>query len=166
MDTTKIAEAVKALKEIEKQIQTAEETLFTYKTARRCISEVTLPELLTEAGVTKVTLHDGTTVAVTQFCSARITEDKRAEALEYLESLGCGALIKKDLHISLPRDTDDTVIDTFLEMGEASEARVTLKEGVHPKTLEAFIKERLAKGEETNLDLFDAYVGQTAKITY
>ena len=71
------------LQETEKEIADLEEQLKKKKKDSLFLSEETIPNLMTEAGVSSLDLADGTSVKITPFYGARISKDRQEEAFKW-----------------------------------------------------------------------------------
>ena len=78
----------------DKDIAEDEKALKLKKEQRRKLAEDFLPALMTEHGLTEITLSDGSKVSVKKFYSCTIPADKTLQALEWLRDNGHDWLIK------------------------------------------------------------------------
>lgn len=125
---------------------------------RANLLEVAIPAALEQAGVKEVTLKSGITVEVKDFITGNIMEENRPEAHKWLRANKFGALIKNRIicAFGMGQDKDAKAFAaTLKKMKQPFEQT----ESVHSSTLQAFVREQLAKG--TNLP---ACIG-VAKIT-
>lgn len=122
-----------------------------------------LPMLMAEAGLQELKLADGSLVKITEDCDARITEAKRAAAMEWLEANGFGGLIKTRIQLALDRGNHEEALALRDELAK-THPEVELKEEVHHSTLKAFVKEQLAAGNAIPMDLFSVHPYSKATI--
>lgn len=116
--------------------------------ALRQTSEVDLPQLLDQVGITQISLPSGKTVTVTEKQYPSINKANVPQAHKWLRENGFDAIIKRELVLKFGRGEDalaNTVRSAIADLGvqEFSD-----KESVHPQTLGAFVREQLAKGTE------------------
>lgn len=126
------------------------------------LQRVDMPELLNEYGLTGARLLDGSEVVLAEGVEAKITDENRAAALAWLDEHGYGGIIKTEVTAAFPREEREAALQLASFAAEVAEA--SIKETVHPATLTAFIKERMAAGEALPLDLFAIVPYQFAKI--
>lgn len=121
-----------------------------------------IPQLMDTMGVNRVDVGEDT-VTLNTFVEAHITEEKKAEAFAFLASIGCDDIIKNDVKVTFGKGEDNKA-GAFIDDCVKSGLDPSNKKYVHPMTLKAFIKERMEKGQEIDLDLFGAFTGSEAKI--
>lgn len=115
----------------------------------------TLPELMTELGMSLVKLKDGSTVEVIKDVHCAITEEKRSEAHEWLIANGFGGLIKTQVIAEFGRGERDKAI----KYAQAATKKFPdhpagMKDTVHPATLKSFVKEQLEKAANIPMETF------------
>jgi hypothetical protein len=89
---------------------------------------------------------------------------KRAAAIRWLEENGAVNLIKTDLVVSFDKSQHNVALDTqqmLIERGLPA----SITSGVHPMSLQAFVKEALKNGDEIPLELLGLDAGRVVKIT-
>ena len=98
-----------------------------------------------------------------KFYKGHISEAHRPAAVEWLMANGHGGLIKNEVTVKFGKDEDDrarATVQSLLQQGLSP----NVKQGVHPQTLNAFVKEQLTGGMDLPADIFGIYVGSRAKI--
>lgn len=140
-----------------------------------------LPELMQSMHLEYFRLSSGETVTVKPFLKASLpTElqiskerdpDKKDElserlraGLAFLRKAGAGSLIKTAIIAQLGKDSETlakSALRTLKNMGIPARS----ERGVHPSTLSAWVKERLANGSPVDLKAFAVFSGQKAEIT-
>lgn len=112
-----------------------------------------LPELLDNAQVPSITIEaEGNMprveAKVKPFYAANIAagwdENRRREAFQYLESIGCADLIKTELTLPFNREEREKAV-SVKEALEKKGLDVSVKEAVHSATLTAWLKEQVEK---------------------
>lgn len=153
---------ISALAELQLQLQrdvaAAEDALAAAKEALRQVQEVDLPEAMKEAGVKTFTTTDGTVVTVKNEVQAYISEANKPAAYQWLIDHGFGGLLKLDVELHFDRGDRERAEKLAAQLSKKGIDTV-LKQSVHPQTLKAFIKERIAdteSGIEVPLELFGA----------
>jgi hypothetical protein len=153
---------VRKLRQTEEQIADAENHLKALKGEKHKLSTELIPGLMAEMGTERIDV-DGVAVTVKPIVHASISEEKREDAFRWLRENGHEDIIKNDVVLSFGKGQDNVVKSLISELrdeGYSPEHKVH----VHPMTLKAFIREQLEKGTPINLDLFSAYVLNTAEI--
>jgi len=149
--------------EIKARVEHLETALKEAKAELRRLLDVELPAAMNELGVEQIKLQDGSVLELRQVIDARIPRAKAAEALAWLREHGYGDLIKHEV-VARFAAGEEKGASVVQQAAEQAGADVTVKETVHPQTLKAWARERLAEGEEIPDDLFGLYVGETVKI--
>jgi hypothetical protein len=149
---------------LEQQVQEIEDRLKDKKEQLKKVQEFDLPEAMAEVGVASFTMANGCKVNVKPYYSGKIDEENCDACFGWLRDNEFGDLIKHELTIGLPKGEDEKAKEltaTLRAMGLGYKD----KEGVHPSTLSAFIREQVEKGAAFPLETFKAYIGRKAKIT-
>ena len=89
-----ISDKCNQLNELQQQLKEKEESLSLLKHKIRDLEERIIPEMMQEAGVSKIKLEDGTEVEVKPFYAAKIPESRIDEAFSWLRDKGHEDLIK------------------------------------------------------------------------
>jgi len=147
----------------DKNIADAERDLKVVKEQRRQLAEDLLPALMTENGLTEITLNDGSKVSVKKFYSCTIPADKTPLALEWLRDNGHDGLIKHRVTIDFTRDKDDQALVLKEELEDRG-LYPSDKEWVEPSTLRGFARELVENGRELPDTLFKLFIGERATI--
>ena len=143
------------LEQMERDIHIAEEDLKAMKEKKKELTEVTLPELMHELGVNEIGLSTGGKIINTTFVGAKMKDEP--ECLAWLEEHNHEAIVKNDFSVKLKMGEDDKAVRDAL--GQAGVA-YTQKMHIHPGTLNKFIKERIAEGDESlPREAFGVYEG-------
>ena len=159
---SKLSNFIRQSIQIQKDIEDAEQHLKDLKFKKRKVNEEDIPNLMQEMGMDSVTV-DGNKVALRQFVHARIPEEKKEEAYNWLRSIGEGDIIKNDVVVSFGSGQDNmagAVVDDLRNQG----LEPAQKTHVHPQTLKAWVKGRIEAGKDIDFDTFGVYVGTEATI--
>ena len=84
-------------------------------------------------------------------------------AYEWLRDNGLDDIIKNTVVCTFGREEDDKASD-FFSFAKKEGFEPEQNSTIHPSTLKAFAKDRIAQGEEIPMDLFGVWVGQRATI--
>ena len=104
-----LSEKSNQLQKLDDAIQEAEQTLGQLKAEYRELSEVDIPSMLSELGLSEITLKDGNKISTSTYYSARISEDKRDEAFQWLNNNGFGDIVKNTVSVSFGREARATI---------------------------------------------------------
>lgn len=109
------------------------------------VKEEDLPLAFMAAGIKAITLADGSEVTVKDFLTGNIKEENSAAALAWLRLNKFGSLIKNTVKVAFGKGDDKKAkaLAAFLKKEKVTYER---REGVHPQTLQAFIRESLRVG--------------------
>ena len=163
-DLTNISQLSRKLTQMEDQIEHLESELKIRKDELRKLSEDTLPNALLEQGLSEIKLTDGTTLSVTNYYSARITDETRDAAFKWLQENELGDIIKNTVSASFGREENDAAQELMAKLEEEGHDLVQ-KKWVEPMTLKATVKEQVEKGVALPLETFNVYIGQKIKVT-
>ena len=139
---------------LEAEMEVLEASLEAKKKQITQLTCILLPRLMTNAGVTEVKLTNGKTLKLHQIYQAKIPEEKKNAAFEYLDQSGNGSLIKNIIEVKYPRSGNDSAkqLIQFLESQGAAES-FKHDQTVHPSTLKAFVAEQKKSGAMLKDDL-------------
>jgi len=160
--TKRLSSLIRQSVDLDKQVKDAEKYLKDLQYKKRTVDEEDIPSLMEELGVESLTV-DGNKVSVEKFVSARIPEDKKAEAFAFLRSIGEADIIKNEVVVQFGMGQDNVagaVLDDLSKQG----LNPNQKTHIHPMTLRTWVKNRIEEGKEVNYDTFGVYVGNRAKI--
>ena len=161
---TSLADQVKKLRDLEDQLKVDEETLKDKKREAKKISGEIIPTLLSEMGLASLKLADGSAVEVKPYYGANISEKNREAAYNWLRSNGLGDIIKNEITVSFGKDEDNKAT-TYVNLARGQGYQPTQKLKVESMTLKALVQERIEKGVEMPLDIFNVFVGNRTKLT-
>ena len=175
-----VADMAQRMLEIENEINRLDELLKQKKQDLKMLAEQDLPDLMQELNIRDFTLSNGAKVSVKDVITASVPsqgaidrakdESQRAElairqqqCFEWLRDNKAGDLIKSNVEVQFGRDEDEAC-SAFAE--ELRERQIYYKRavGVHPQTLNSFIKERMSEGKEVPMEMFRVYAGRRANI--
>lgn len=131
----------------------------------RRLQEDDLPELMRELGLSEIKLADGSSIKVVDEVDCNISEERRFRAHEWLTINGFGGIIKSAITVEFGRDEHEEALAAAEKIHDATGRDALLKEGVHPQTLKAFVKEQMAAGVTIPQELFGIRPYSKAKLT-
>lgn len=153
---------VRSLRNVEQQIADTEQHLKTLKAEKHKLSVELIPSLMDEMGVERIDV-DGVTVSRKMMVHASIPVDRREDAFSWLREQGLDDIIKNDVIVSFGKG-EDNIAGDVIGMLEERGFEPSTKTHIHPSTLRAFVKERVETGKPIDLDMFGAFVANTAEI--
>tara|TARA_R100001086_G_scaffold246458_2_gene178718 strand:+ start:324 stop:872 length:549 start_codon:yes stop_codon:yes gene_type:complete len=161
--TKELSELCNEMLDLQEQVKRIEEQLKKKKDEVSKLSELEIPNLMQQAGVTSLKLADGSSVEVKPFYAARIPQSKESEAFNWLTSNGHGDLIKNVVSLNFQRSQDNeanALVQDLIDKGH----NVSQKKNVNPQTLKAFVKDEIQKGNNVPMDLFGVYISNKTTI--
>jgi hypothetical protein len=130
----------------------------------RSLSEITIPDLMKEIGMEEFKLTDGTKVVVKPYYAANIKEENQQAAFDWLKESGHDDIIKNEFKVNFGRG-EEALAQQLRDYLALHKMIYTLKAGVHPQTLKAFVREQVESGTgDFPMETFSVYIGSQAKI--
>lgn len=126
------------------------------------ITRELIPAEMEAMGLERVDV-DGNSISLQQFVYASIPATRKEEAFHFLRSIGEDDIIKNEVVVQFGRGQDNQA-GAFFDDCSQQGLDPAQKQSIHPMTLKGWLKTRMEQGQETDLDLFGAYVGTEAKI--
>tara|TARA_R100000655_G_scaffold108527_2_gene160665 strand:- start:206 stop:763 length:558 start_codon:yes stop_codon:yes gene_type:complete len=157
-----LSQLVRSLRNVEQQIEDAENHIKSLKQEKHRLSVENIPALMDEMGVERLDV-DGLTVERKMIISASIPKDRKDEALSWLRENGLDDIIKNDVTCSFGKGQDNSAKNVIAILQDAGFDPAT-KTHVHPSTLKAFVKERVTEGKPIDLDMFGAFISNAAQL--
>jgi len=160
--TTQLSGHVRQLRSIEQQIADAEDHIKALKQQKHNLSTEIIPNMMDQMGVERLDV-DGVSVVRKNIVHASIPPARKEEAFEWLRQNGHDDIIKNDIICSFGRGQDNEaghVLGSLREQGYDPQQKVQ----VHPMTLKAFVREQIEQGSNIDLEMFGAYILNTAEI--
>ena len=162
-DIDKLANKIKEMQTIQKDIEQNEEYLKQKKKELELISGEAIPTMLTEMGLSYLKLADGSSVEVKTNYSATITLANKEKAFNWLRENGLGDIIKNELIVSFGRNEDNKAAE-YAELAKGQGYQPTQKLKVEPMTLKALVRERIEGGKPLPTEIFNVFIGNKTTI--
>lgn len=134
------------VEECNEAIRTHEDELELKKERLTTINRMLLPELLDEMGLSEIKLEDKTKITIGKAVQASVKKSEEHRFFDWLQANSFGGLIKSTVTAEFERDEIDKA-NAVVGQLRNEDITAALKQGVHPATLKAFVKERLEAGE-------------------
>jgi len=161
---TSLADQVKRLRDLEDQVKTDEQALKNKQREVERISGEIIPTLLSEMGLSSIKLADGSAVDVKPYYAASISIKNREAAYNWLRENGLGDIIKNEVSVSFGKNEDNKAA-AYANLAQSQGFQPTQKMKVEPMTLKALVRERIEKGKDMPMDIFNVFVGNRTKLT-
>jgi len=159
----KLANKIKEMQAIQKDIEQNEEYLKQKKKDLEQISGEVIPTMLTEMGLSYLKLADGSSVEVKTNYSATITQANKEKAFNWLRENGLGDIIKNELTVSFGRNEDNKAA-SYVDLAKGQGYQPTQKLKVEPMTLKALVRERIEAGKPVPTEIFSVFIGNKTTI--
>jgi len=164
---------------LEDEIASLEALLKQAKKNLRIVSEQDLPLLMQSLNIKEFKLNDGTRVSVNEIVSGSIPSQgaidkskgdirdelklRQQRCFEYLRKNKADALIRNVVEVQF-QSGEDKHCDAFVKELAEKDHLYSLKAGVHPQSLNAWLKEQLVGGKNVPYEDFRLFTGHRAKI--
>ena len=159
-----LSDKVIELKNLEDEIENAEESVSKLKEKAKTLSQFEIPKMMEEMHITKLKLKDGESVEIKKIYGASIPPQHQEAAFTWLRENGLGDIIKNDITVTFGRGEDNKASE-YATLAQGQGFEPVQKIGVHPQTLKAVVRERLESGQEMPSDIIKTYAGNSTKIT-
>ena len=166
VEVTTIAAECQKLKNLQDDIERAEEHVDNLKKMADDISSRVIPELLAEQGLSSLKLADGSSVTVKREyrCTLPKEDGRREAAYNWLRENGLGDIIKNNVIVTFGRGEDDKA-QRLLDLAASNGFEPNQKSDVAWNTLTALFQERVESGLDMPSDVFSTWIKDTTKIT-
>ena len=166
VEVTTIAAECQKLKNLQDDIERAEEHVDNLKKMADDISSRVIPELLAEQGLSSLKLADGSSVTVKREyrCTLPKEDERRQSAYNWLRENGLGDIIKNNVSVTFGRGEDDKA-QRLLDLAASNGFEPNQKSDVAWNTLTALFQERVESGLDMPSDVFSTWIKDTTKIT-
>jgi hypothetical protein len=123
-----------------------------------------IPAKMAEMGIDKIEVN-GNKVSLRTFVSGTMPKDpiEKDNALAHLREIGAADFIKNDISVSFGVTQDNSAKALRADLEDRG-FEASSKTWVEPMTLKKLIRERVEANQEIDLEMFNAHVGQVAKI--
>tara|TARA_R100000329_G_scaffold147000_1_gene134117 strand:- start:396 stop:971 length:576 start_codon:yes stop_codon:yes gene_type:complete len=159
-----LSDLIKQASTVNKQIDVLEEEVKMLKQKKNSYLFDLIPAKMAEMGMDKVEV-DGNAVSLSTFVSATMPKDpiQREQAMSHLRDIGASDFIKNEVTVKFGVNEDNRARSIQSELEEKG-MDTTARVWVEPSTLKKLVRERVENNQRIDLELFNAHVGQIAKI--
>jgi hypothetical protein len=162
----RLSEMAQQQREYEHQLAAAQARVEELENQLRIIAEEDIPALMDEVGVSEFTTSTGLKVRLDENIFASISEATNVPAIEWLDTHNYGNLVKRNFTITFQRDEEDWARKFVRDLARRKRKLVVAeKRTVHPRTLSAFVSEKLKEGVDVPLELFNVFRKRVSKIS-
>ena len=143
---------------LEEQVKEAKEAL-------RDVKERRLPDLMDELGSVVFETPDGVVIKIAEAIRGSIPAANAEQAFAWLEEHGHGALVKRTITVEFGKGEEQWA-DRFERDCARRKKPLNLarRRGVHPQTLQAFVRGQLEEGVDVPMDTFGVFRQRFAKV--
>lgn len=129
-----------------KKVAAAEAKLETAKAELVAVEQKQLPDAMLEIGLLDFSLTNGTKVMVKNEAYANIKKDDVPAVIRWMDANGHGDLVKRDIKVGFGKG-DAKLADALAKFirEKYSKQKWSDASGIHPQTLNAFVREQRAK---------------------
>lgn len=145
------------------EVAEAEAALKQAQARQRAVSEVALPELMDELGLTTFETKSGLKVNVAEKIRVSVPAARRDAAYDWLEQHGHSGLIKRQVSVAFNKDQEEDAQKLLSEI-QPRFPDCKSERQVHPSTMRSFVISSINEGEEIPLDLFGVYRQRIAEV--
>lgn len=149
---------------LEQTIESLNSQLKDIQEKYRRVSEVDIPGVLDETGLSEVRLADGTKIMIREDVRVSTTGKNRDTINSWLTLNGHDDLIRDEVTAAFKKGDGEIAakaLDALMVLGASA---VDRKRYVNPQTFAALIRELMADGEDVPLDELGVFVQRRAKL--
>lgn len=151
---------------IDERIEKGEALIKELKAQRRKIVMVVLPPALQSVGLKEYTTVDDLVVTVKTIVSGSLPKEEKArkEAIEVVMKAGGEGLFTHEVSIGFGKGDMDKANQVLEAIGKLGFNHAVLEDKIHPQTLCAFVREKMASGEQIDVEKIGVFVAPEADI--
>lgn len=159
-----LLQLVSKLQTAQTQVAQADVLLKAAKETERVLREETLPDALSAAGLTSLTLSDGTKVSVEPFLHCSLAGAVKPKAIAWLVKSDNAGLIKNEVKVVFPKGKEKEAQQLMQRLAKAGYTPEQVQD-VNTTSFKALVRELLADGQPVPLADVGVYTGREAVIT-
>lgn len=153
-----LIEMANRMVELEQSVVRMELQLKESKDMLKLISESHLPTMMTEIGLTELTLVGGRKISIKAEYYGSVAQTRIAAAVEWLNAHNMGGIVTKEIKV----EYDEGILEELRRQNFSADLKTT----IHPSRLRAFVRERLeANDPDFPKELFAASQVNRAVLT-
>lgn len=167
-DLNAVSQLVRQVDKVKDEIAGTEALLAQQKATLQRLLAVSLPEALAKAGLPSITSESGRKLSRRQIVAGTWPKDdpvRLAAAVKWLEQENLADNLKCTVKVEFGKGDRAHAIEFFeLARGNNHKQKAEFVESVHSSTLGALLRERLKKGKDTPLELFNGHTTWVVEI--
>lgn len=160
-----VGEACNELDDVRQAIANKEAEIKQLKDREYQLENEVIPSFFETAGVSSISLMDGSKVSIKDQTRANITQENEDFCFDWLKQSGLDDVIKNEVKLTFGRGQDSDALNI---MGELQDRGLypSNKKGVAWNTLSKLVEEQISKGSMTSVDQekFGVYTFKKVKI--
>jgi len=165
MSKTTLLKLLDKRDEIKAELESLDQAAARKQAELLTIEQQTIPDLLSDMGVSNLTLEDGRKITIGEFVSVKIPDELKPAAHCWLQSKGYGDLVKHVFTVNLTAgDAGNSEASSIRKTLEDRGVPFSEEEKVHPMTLKAFVAEQLEAGTVFPESVFKIHQGKIARV--
>lgn len=166
VDATKIEDQIERALRIEDEIAALEEEIKAKKKDLKTLMENTLPEFMTELGLSEFGVDSGARVKLSLggYGSLRYAPDRDA-AIAYLEENGLKGAVTTEISVKFTEEEREAARTLAETLTVSNDKAVSIKRDINPSTLRAYALRRKAEDPHFDPGIIGMTVFTTAALT-
>lgn len=159
--TEDLSQLVQEVESLVAEIEDDQKLLDDKKKRLQFLKDNRIPEVMDNANLSEFVTLNGRKLTIKEIVNASIAKENKAAAYNWFEEQGHGDLIKHELSIQFGKGEDPT---PYIGMFAGTGKKPVVEKSIHHSTLNAWVKEQLARGISLPEDLLGIYQGRTTVI--
>lgn len=159
----RVSELVSLMRQQQEVVERLNAELEVAKAALRRTETEDLPDLMSEVGLSELTTKEGVQVEIAADVLVGITEQNMTKAVDWLAARGYDGIVKTEVSVQFGRGERDQAELVAAELQDQG-VPASVANKIHPQTLKAFVRERMAAGEVVPFDIFGIHPFNRAKL--
>lgn len=147
---------------LEQEMSALEEQMEQLKEKHKKVSESDIPDCMASLGIKEIRLENGFILSVKPYYSGKVDS---IEGYRWLEENGHGDLIRGEVKMTYPKETDQKLIqairDFIKEQGFVSDNKIS----VHHATLSSWLRDMIEGGKYVDREVLNVTTGFRAKLS-
>jgi len=149
---------------LEDDIRKMEAMLNAKKNQAKQLSEVKIPDIMVDIGMSEFRLTSGYKLKVNPVLAVTLPKDRVDKAEEWLEDNGHAGMVKNVVEVYIPKTADASVRVRLSEYLDSMKLDYQEKKSIHYQTLNAWGRSMDSEGEVIPEDIFNVYRSYATKI--
>lgn len=147
---------------LEQEMDALEKQMDELKAKYRTVTESEIPDCMNSLGIKEIRLENGFILSVKPYYSGKVDTP---EAFAWLESNGHGDLIRGEVKMSYPKETDPAAIQAIRDFIKSQGFVSDNKISVHHATLSSWLREMIEGGEQIDREVLKVTTGFRSKLS-